>query len=591
MTVTTASTTTTASPTSKEIAQTTSTTSAVVVAASKKETKSNRRNHGEHQSPNNDCKDDDDDDDDDGGAVAVKVDEDVVGVVKEDDWGLSLDFHLFAQHQQYKVYSYNSFFDSSRCDKQDQDQGNCNDDKDNDNDNDTETLTTTTTASQQCSITPASISAEAVTVAAHPFQQSSSYFWIECVKDLTPLDMMQLSSGVHDATCNCVWTGAYLFLAALSLSQWVLSTTTTSKPSSPSGRFVSLFSQCIENQTILELGSGTGLAGLGCLLFTSSLAPVTTSTSTKTRTTDEAVTTTTGTPNGQTRVCFTDADPAALRLCHRNCQLNQISQNTYQICSHTWGTGLHLNNQQLTEEEEHDKQQREAIPDTKHTNIEISTTHQDESFASFDTVIATDILYDIAMLGPIFQSARQALLYGHNADTTTTTSASSATFAVEEDDGKTGHDADDNKNNYQSGRFILSHVPRACYTSQNPPPLSSSKQPCNQTNNGEDRKNHRRNALDERIIQEAVQDHGFELEGQLYPLDLLEDVTMMMATVTSKVVAAATTTTWASRTCFPTDALNQTSLEEMEELGASLFIFRLRSNTTTTASTGAPSVS
>ena len=117
---------------------------------------------------------------------------------------------------------------------------------------------------------------------------------ILCVEALTPLDMIQLSNGDHDATGHCVWTACFLWLAALPhlLSQL--------HAFRKNGRL-----------RVLELGTGTGLGGLALL-----------------RHVPDAF------------VTLTDADPAALDLCQRNVALNQIEMEKVSICPLNWGTEL-----------------------------------------------------------------------------------------------------------------------------------------------------------------------------------------------------------------------------------------------------------
>jgi hypothetical protein len=103
--------------------------------------------------------------------------------------------------------------------------------------------------------------------------------------------------------------------------------------------------------------------------------------------------------------CFTDADPAVLNLCQRNCLLNHLPQDNYSIQELTWGQD--------------------------HTKMTMNS--------NFDIVLATDVLYDIDMLHPLFATASQLL-----------SSSSSSS-------------------KYQHRMFILSHIPRACYNDNNPP--------------------------------------------------------------------------------------------------------------------------
>ena len=312
--------------------------------------------------------------------------------VIEEDWGLAMDFAVFAKHQAYKVY----LFDE-----------------------------------------------------AHPIanqssneQQESSeldHFLLECVESLTPLDMMNLSGGIHDATGNCVWTGAFFFLAA-----------------------IEHLSQYLENKTLLELGSGTGIAGIGLLKRSK-----------------------------PSFICMTDGDPEATRLCERNCQLNQLDSNNtdngqFEIATHMWGSPL------------------------------------EGASRVYDTVFAADILYDIGMLPAILKSVQYALLVGGQA------------ADAEQDPREDNHHRSTTQSTIK--HFILSHVPRACYNSNHPPPQGGAS------------------ALEDYIVQQAEKS-GLELVKIVRPLQVSNNE--MIRTGLG----------------MPKDALNDTTLTEMEEVGAAIFIF------------------
>jgi ribosomal protein L11 methylase PrmA len=236
---------------------------------------------------------------------------------------------------------------------------------------------------------------------------------LECVEQLTPVDMMNLANGEHDATGHCVWMGAFLLLDALGV----------------------LLEDCFTGKRILELGCGTGIGGLGLMCAHDK-------------------------ERRPSSVLLTDADPDALQVCQRNCQQhNQLLENTYRIQELTWGEPL--------------------SPETLN--------------ASFDTTLATDVLYDIALLRPLFQTAHSALK--------------------------------------ASGLFVLSHVPRACYSSQHPPV----------------------DDLDQYIVDQAAQ-NGFLLQRHIFPNQLPKEFRS-------------------------TRSLNESiSLNDMQEVGASLFVFRKAPN-------------
>lgn len=231
-------------------------------------------------------------------------------IIEEDDWNLPLDFNLFAQYETHVIRVNNHTNDNS--------------------------------------------------------------FQIQCVESLTPIDMMALSNGNHDATGFCVWTGAFLFLRALQQQQ---------QRNHWNDYFV--------NQRVLELGCGTGISGL-TLLHTPAALP--------------------------TELILTDADPNALELCRRNLQAN-----------HHAASRITINNNSASSKE------------TTRVRVEQLLWGDDlSSFSirphSIDTILACDILYDIASLPKIYQTCRNAL-------------------------SKT------------NGIFVLVHVPRACYREDFPPPL------------------------------------------------------------------------------------------------------------------------
>lgn len=268
---------------------------------------------------------------------------------KEDDWGLSMDFHLFAQHEEHAI----------------------------------------------------------------ALPGGNQHLRLLCVESLTPLDMMHLGSGIHDATGHCAWTASFLLLQTMELIQREY--------------------DCFTGKKLLELGCGTGIGGLAVALSTFTA-----------------------------HVELTDNDPQVLELCQRNCTLNAPNiDGIVTVKDLTWGEDGQL---------------------------------QD----SFDTVLATDVLYDISLLVPLFQTARGAL----------TSSASSK-------DG--------------CGFFVLSHVPRACYNTENPPV--------------ED--------LDKFIVNKASH-LGFSLKRMIRPCEINKEPQSSTSGLLS-------------------DAL---SMQEMDEIGASVFIFQ-----------------
>jgi predicted nicotinamide N-methyase len=287
---------------------------------------------------------------------------------REDDWGLSMDFHLFAQHEEFAVPLPNA-----------------------------------------------------------------KVLKLLCVESLTPLDMMHLGSGIHDATGHCAWTASFLFLRMIPMIQ---------------DQF-----QCFHGKRVLELGCGTGIGGLAVALVTNTA-----------------------------HVELTDHDPQVLELCQRNCELNlppkallstaTTASSSWAVRQLTWGCG---------EEEEGSRPSM-----------------------VFDTVLATDVLYDISKLKPLLQSAYSAL--SSSSETTTTSRLI----------------------------FVLSHVPRACYNKEHPPVEDLDK-----------------------YIAEMANECGFSLQRVYRPCEVEEE--------------GKTSPQTEPTTSVLKDSL---SLKEMEEIGASIFIFQ-----------------
>jgi len=255
--------------------------------------------------------------------------------------------------------------------------------------------------------------------------EEERYFLIECVEPTSPLDILaksSLSSKQYDATGHCVWTGAFLLIDCIDqvldfvFSQYFCKDDDKDDyDNERSNIHTSMKGTCQKvalddeklhrhrQKHIIELGCGTGIGGLAFLLASSELGA--------TKQQRQIC------PNSQRRsasfddidftCCFTDTDPAVLEVCERNCRLNKLLNESYTIQELTWGEDI-----------ESDMIQNR----------------------NFDIVLATDVLYDIDLLHPLFTTASKLLLQHHN-----------------------------QKSNHQRGIFLLSHVPRACYNGNNPP--------------------------------------------------------------------------------------------------------------------------
>lgn len=124
---------------------------------------------------------------------------------------------------------------------------------------------------------------------------------------------------------------------------------------------------------VCELGCGTGGAGIALLLFSSASSSVDEdATGSNRRTHHSASHPGTCHPCGHHHVVFTDSDAESLDLCKRNCELNQIHPDHYSQHLLVWG---------------------QHPPDE--SDDELLRKH------SFDTVLATDVVYDLKMIPPM----------------------------------------------------------------------------------------------------------------------------------------------------------------------------------------------
>lgn len=181
-----------------------------------------------------------------------------------------------------------------------------------------------------------------------------------------------------DGSGHCVWMGAlYLGHAlALGLELASSSSSTAGDTTKPWYR-----DEYFHNNAVAEMGCGTGAAGIALLkiLLGHQQQESTTPSS----------------------MAFLDNDPEALELCRKNCQQNGISESLYEIrLQQLWADLSSSCNAASVEEEDF----------------------------CFDTILATDVLYDLKIIRPFLQTARRFL--------------------------------QKSANNHKKKHLILSHVPR-----------------------------------------------------------------------------------------------------------------------------------
>jgi cyclopropane fatty-acyl-phospholipid synthase-like methyltransferase len=207
--------------------------------------------------------------------------------------------------------------------------------------------------------------------------------------------MVHLSNGTQDVTGHRIWPGALLFVSALP----------------------SLAGRLLQNRRVLELGTGTGLAGIAidrscrvqCLVLT-------------------------------------DASDSALDLCRRNCATNRVSDRVA-VEKLVWG------------ELDGPSGERSARGEGAGGPVEPPPP-------AFDTVVATDVVYDLDSWKPLLDTVSRRLREG--------------------------------------GTMILSHVPRAALPSYSP--------------------REKRKTIEEIIVEQA-RCYDLHLGETMYPAELLSVAT------------------------------------------------------------------
>jgi len=269
-------------------------------------------------------------------------------------------------------------------------------------------------------------------------------------ESMTPLDMTYGSNNNKNNDCDCDdefydGTGNLMWMAAVCFGHVVAQgieplrsyllplppeEAAKTKPDTPSDSS-SPFTRGDRHQLrqrrrrrhrrVCELGCGTGGAGIALLLFSNN------------NDTDNDIGNDRGDgggekqeqqpqrkhPEGSCHVVFTDNDAESLELCRSNCELNGIDPKHYSHELLGWGRPP--------------PQQRENGPQQSGESKTVLEGH------SFDTILATDVVYDLKMIAPLMQTVDFLL-------------REKQTTKRDRDDATNGH----------GGHLILSHVPRFC---------------------------------------------------------------------------------------------------------------------------------
>ena len=235
-------------------------------------------------------------------------------------------------------------------------------------------------------------------------QSQSLVMEIRCMKSLTPLDMLDLSNGLSDATGNRIWMGAVFFLECMVRQIFLQATeipttnfsTQCSQEEEQKRELLKLRAKLFHEKRVLELGSGTGaaliaigLAGAGNEKTSSSFQEINA---------NETFTETRVQPSS---LIFTDNDANVLSLCQMNCDQNllKIPENSrvdYSVGNLDW-------------QDFYNYHKDKTVP-AKMNPDEQFFLDSDALRRTLDTVVATDVIYDVASI-PLLMATAEGLLH------------------------------------------------------------------------------------------------------------------------------------------------------------------------------------
>mmetsp|Transcript_42364 Transcript_42364/g.83224 ORF Transcript_42364/g.83224 Transcript_42364/m.83224 type:complete len:400 (+) Transcript_42364:142-1341(+) len=247
-------------------------------------------------------------------------------------------------------------------------------------------------------------------------------------EELTPLDMVYTSTNIrnnegndkdkdndsfrddefYDGTGNLMWLAAVCFgHLVVQEVEPLRSYLFEGSPTPTVGRIPEA------RRRFCELGCGTGGAGISLLLC----SPVS-SNKHNHRETENS------TENASCHLVFTDNDAQSLELCESNCELNLIDPKAYSQALLGWGSE-HLETAQ--------------------------TFHPEGTLQphSFDVVLATDVIYDLKMIAPLFETIDGLL-------------------KKKQPRGERDHTRETTDHRHNGGHLVLSHVPRFCIPKDKP---------------------------------------------------------------------------------------------------------------------------
>ena len=325
-------------------------------------------------------------------------------------------------------------------------------------------------------------------------------------EELTPLDMTygnsknsQANDEFYDGTGNLMWMAAIcfghlVFQEVEPLRSYLLhgSATPNEERNKP---------KKLQRRQFCELGCGTGGAGISLLLSASENVTNSDSSAVK---------------PGNYHVVFTDNDSESLELCASNCQLNGLSQECYSQQLLGWGSE-HL---------ERAQRDNGLKPNT------------------FDVVFATDVIYDLKMIAPLFETVD---------------------FLLKKKKKALHWTEETNIINTKGGHLVLSHVPRFCIPKDATYPEAdqdSSRSHGHYTRDHQDEDSPTEAFLElEHFIQSEASKVGLNLTKTIRPHQVLSEEGLAMQDCSD------------DDNKNDDDSMQQLTLETMKEAHAVVFVF------------------
>ena len=290
---------------------------------------------------------------------------------------------------------------------------------------------------------------------------------LRCMDSLTPIDMINLSTGKSDETGNRIWMGSLLFIECMvrPLQQYCTSSSSLSQnPSSSSSattmmmeetqkQLFNLRKKLFDRRQILELGTGTGASLISIGLVGMNKNNNNNNNNNSSNKNQDI---------RPTKMTFTDNDMNVLSLCKINCEINLRKKNSTTTTNSNSDKSINNNTDDSNDYNNNDNDYYSVCRlDWGGSRMQ----HQKEGEllrGSQDTIIATDVIYDLSAINILFETAYYLLKDNNNNDHHDGKCSSREDNYDDDDDDQGSIEGRYKKrDNDEGGYFVLSHVPRA----------------------------------------------------------------------------------------------------------------------------------